>query len=57
MAVEGDYHRLLSDVVSHFVESVYEELMSLVYAVEETYSSRKDALCSNGLMLLKCLCP
>lgn len=41
MAVEGDYHRLLSDVVSHFVESVYEELMSLVYAVEETYSSRK----------------
>lgn len=41
MAVEGDYHRLLSDVVSHFVESVYEELMSLVYTVKETYSSRK----------------
>lgn len=41
MSVEGDYHRLQSVAVSYFVESAYEELMSLVYTVEETYSSRK----------------
>lgn len=41
MAVEGDDHRLLSDAVSHFVESAYEELMTPMHAVEETYSSRK----------------
>lgn len=41
MSVEGDYHRLQSDAVSHFVESVYEELMSPMHAVEETYSRRK----------------
>ena len=41
MSVEGDDHRLLSDAVSHFVESAYEELMTHMHAVKETYSSRK----------------